>query len=111
MSAVASRGALWSTVFTGRFTTPAFTTFLDRVARRAGRKAHIVTDRHPVHRSEAVRAWLEADTDRVELHLVPDCSPESKPDELLNADLERNSTPPLGQTVVTFRTNWKKIRL
>ena len=90
MSAVASRGALWFTVFTERFTAPVFTTFLDRVARQAGRKVHIVADRRPVHRSKAVRAWLEADIDRVELHLMPGYSPGLNPDKLLNADLERN---------------------
>jgi hypothetical protein len=31
MSAIASRGALWFTVFTGRFTAKVFTSFLDRV--------------------------------------------------------------------------------
>ncbi|WP_424187598.1 IS630 family transposase [Actinokineospora sp. G85] len=90
MSAVASRGALWFTVFTERFTAPVFTVFLDRVARQAGRKVHVVADRHPVHRSKAVRAWLQANTDRIELHLMPGYSPELNPDELLNADLKRN---------------------
>jgi transposase len=90
MSAVASRGALWFTVFTGRFTAPVFTGFLDRLARQAGRKVHVIADRHPVHRSKAVRTWLEANDDRVELHLMAGYSPELNPDELLNADLKRN---------------------
>ncbi|WP_157621001.1 transposase [Saccharothrix sp. NRRL B-16348] len=34
--------------------------------------------------------WLEVNTDRVELHLMPGYSPELNPDELLNADLKRN---------------------
>ncbi|TWP44184.1 IS630 family transposase [Lentzea tibetensis] len=90
MSAVASRGALWFTVFTGRFTAPVFTAFLDRMARHAGRKVHVIADRHPVHRSKAVRAWLEANDNGVELHLMPGYSPELNPDELLNADLKHN---------------------
>jgi transposase len=90
MSAVASRGALWFTVFTGRFTATVFTAFLDRLARQACRKVHVIADRHPVHRSRAVRAWLEANADRVELHLMPGYSPELNPDELFNADLKRN---------------------
>ncbi|WP_202919467.1 IS630 family transposase [Saccharothrix deserti] len=90
MSAVAPRGALWFTVFTERFTATVFTAFLDRVARQAGRKVHVIADRHPVHRSKAVRAWLQANADRVELHLMPGYSPELNPDELLNADLKRN---------------------
>lgn len=90
MSAVASRGALWFTVFTGRFTARVLTAFLDRTARQAGRKVHVIADRHPVHRSKAVHTWLKTNTDRVELHLMPGYSPELNPDELLNADLKRN---------------------
>ncbi|WP_406472435.1 IS630 family transposase [Streptomyces sp. NBC_01615] len=76
MSDIASRGALWFTVFTGRFTAKVLTGFLDRLARQAGRKVHVITDRHPVHRSKAVRAWLYENTDRIELHLMPGYSPE-----------------------------------
>ncbi|WP_229880129.1 IS630 family transposase [Streptomyces echinoruber] len=90
MSAIASRGALWFTVFTGRFTAKVFTGFLDRLARHAGRKVHVIADRHPVHRSKAVRTWLDNNADRVELHLMPGYSPELNPDELLNADLKRH---------------------
>jgi len=90
MSAVSAKGALWFTVFLGRFTTPVFTAFLDQLARQAGRKVHVIVDRHPVHRSKAVRDWLSQHSDRVELHLMPGYSPELNPDELLNADLKRN---------------------
>ncbi|SHN30709.1 DDE superfamily endonuclease [Streptomyces yunnanensis] len=90
MSAIASRGALWFTVFTERFTAKVFLTFLDRLARQAARKVHVIADRHPVHRSKTVRTWLETNTDRIELHLMRGYSPEPGPDELLNADLKRN---------------------
>ncbi|MFB6590041.1 IS630 family transposase [Streptomyces diastaticus] len=90
MSAVASRGALWFTVFPGKFTAKVFCAFLDRLARQAGRKVHVIADRHPVHRSKAVRAWLAENTERVELRLMPGYSPELNPDELLNADLKRH---------------------
>ncbi|MEV4025859.1 transposase [Actinosynnema sp. NPDC050801] len=58
-------------MFTERFTAAVFTTFLDRVGRQAGRKVHIVADRHPVHRSKAARSWLQANADRIELHPMP----------------------------------------
>ncbi|GAA2678694.1 transposase [Actinosynnema pretiosum] len=90
MSAIASRGALWFTVFTERFTAPVFTAFLGRVARQADRKVHIIADRHPVQRSKAVHTWPQANTDRIELHLMPGHSPELNPDELRGADLKRN---------------------
>ncbi|MFC6094688.1 IS630 family transposase [Saccharothrix lopnurensis] len=90
MSAVASRGASWFTVFTERFTATVFTGFLNHVARQADRKVYVIADRHPVHRSKAVRTWLETNAERIELHLMPGYSPELNPDELLNADLKRN---------------------
>ncbi|WP_376738575.1 IS630 family transposase [Streptomyces noursei] len=90
MSAITSRGTLYFTVFTERFTAKTFTGFLDRLARQAGRKVHVIADRHPVHRSKAVTAWLKANTERIELHLMPDYSPEPNPDEPLNADIKRH---------------------
>ncbi|QIS23511.1 hypothetical protein F6W96_39675 [Nocardia terpenica] len=83
MSTIAFRGALWFSVFTGRFTAQVFTTFLDRLARQAGRKVHVIADRHPVHRSKAARAWLAENAHRIELHLMPGYSPELNPDEIL----------------------------
>lgn len=90
MSAVASRGSLWFTVFPGKFTAKVFTAFLDRLARQVGRKVHVIADRHPVHRSKAVRAWLKENAERIELHPMPGYSPELNPDELLNADLKHH---------------------
>ncbi|MFC8176027.1 IS630 family transposase [Streptomyces sp. NPDC057325] len=93
MSAVASQGALWFTVFPGKFNAKTFCAFLDRLARHARharRKVHVIADRHPVHRSKAVRAWLAENAERVELHLMPGYSPEPNPDELLNADLKHH---------------------
>lgn len=90
MSAIASRGTVYFTVFTEKFTAKVFTAFLERLARQAGCKVHVIADRHPVHRSKAVTAWLETNRDRVELHLMPGYSPELNPDELLNADIKRH---------------------
>ncbi|SHN30765.1 transposase [Streptomyces yunnanensis] len=63
---------------------------LDRFIREASRKVHVIADRHPVHRSKAVRAWLAENADRVELHLMPGYSPELNPDENLKADIKRH---------------------
>ncbi|MFI5987638.1 IS630 family transposase [Streptomyces sp. NPDC051555] len=93
MSAIASRGALWFTVFTGTFDAGVFIRFPDRLARQAGRKVNVIADRHPVHRSKKVTAWLTGNSDRVELHLMPGYSPELNPDEILNADIKRHVHP------------------
>lgn len=89
MSAVASRGALWFTIFPGKFTAKVFCAFLDRLARHAHRKAHVIADRHSVHRSMAVRTWLSENPEHVELRLKPGYITELNPDELLNADLKQ----------------------
>ncbi|MGW4720354.1 hypothetical protein [Nocardia sp. NPDC004260] len=39
-------------MFTGPFTAKVFITFLDRLARQAGRKVHVTADRHPMHGSK-----------------------------------------------------------
>lgn len=88
MSAVASCGAVWFSVFTGKFIAKVVTTFLGWLARQAGRKVHLIAGRHPVHCGKAVRIWLKANTGRIELRLMPGYGPEFNPDELLNADLE-----------------------
>lgn len=92
MSAVASRGALWFTVITERFTAPVFTAFLHRGPRRLPGGPEGARDHRPASGAphKAVRAWLEANAERVELHLTPGYSPELNPDELRSADLKRN---------------------
>ncbi|MFE9934653.1 ISAs1 family transposase [Streptomyces sp. NPDC005533] len=60
---------------------------------QAGRKVHVIADRHPVHRSKKVTAWLACNRDRIELHLMPGYSPELNPDEILNADIKRHVHP------------------
>ena len=77
MSAVSAKGALWFTVFLGRFTAPVLITFLGRLARQVGRKVHVIVDQHPVHHGKAVRDWLKTHADLGELHVIPQASPES----------------------------------
>ncbi|GAA1296621.1 hypothetical protein GCM10009634_51970 [Saccharothrix xinjiangensis] len=55
MSAVASRGALWFTVFAERFTAPVFTTFLDRLAHETRRFL-----RHRQRQPRIVRGYFRA---------------------------------------------------
>ncbi|MFD5514082.1 transposase [Streptomyces sp. NPDC127051] len=63
---------------------------MDRLARQAGRKVHAIADRHPVHRSKTVKAWLE---ENAGLHLMPGYSPELNPGEILNAGIKRHVHP------------------
>lgn len=73
-----------------RDTAKVFCAFLDRLATQGRRKVHVIVDRHPVHRSKAVKEWLAENAGRIELHLMPGYTPELNPDELLNADLKHH---------------------
>ncbi|MFE7531698.1 hypothetical protein ACFU7Y_39245 [Kitasatospora sp. NPDC057542] len=44
MSSLPARGALWFTVFPGKFNATVLCAFLDRLARQAGRKIHVIAD-------------------------------------------------------------------
>ena len=59
--------------------------------RQCEQKVFLIVDGHPVHRSRAVRQWLERHADRVRLFFLPAYSPELNPDELLNHDVKANA--------------------
>ncbi|MFE1322684.1 IS630 family transposase [Kitasatospora phosalacinea] len=58
MSAISPRGRMWFTVYRGPFTAEVFCDFLDRLDKQFDRPVHLVVDRHSVHHSRKVRAWL-----------------------------------------------------
>lgn len=62
--------------------------FLQRLAQDAPRKVFLIVDNLKVHHAPAVKAWLDAHRDRLEMFFLPSYSPELNPDELLNADLK-----------------------
>jgi transposase len=91
ISAITNRGRLHFMVFQGRFTGPVFLSFLRRLTRQAGRKVFLIVDGHPVHRARKVKAWLEANRERIELFYLPGYSPHLNPDEVLNQDVKANA--------------------
>ncbi|MGW5782096.1 IS630 family transposase, partial [Streptomyces sp. NPDC003863] len=90
MSAISTKGRMHFMVFTETFDAKVMCRFLDRLVGHFDRKVHLIVDRHPAHRSMAVRAWLAGHQDEIELHFLPAYSPELNPDELVNADLRRS---------------------
>ncbi|MCY0963128.1 IS630 family transposase [Streptomyces sp. H27-H5] len=90
MSAISTRGRMHFMVFTESFDARVMCRFLARIVGHFDRKVHLVVDRHSVHRSKTVRAWLAGHKDEIELHFLPSYSPELNPDELVNADLKRS---------------------
>lgn len=91
MSTVTNRGRLAFMVFQDRFTGPVCLRFLRRLVRHSGRKVFLIWDRHPVHRSAAVRRWLDANHRCIRMFFLPGYSPELNPDEYLNNDVKSNA--------------------
>ena len=76
-------------VFSGRFNTPVFIDFLERLLKHsAERRIVLIVDGHPVHKAKAVERWLEDHAKRIEMHFLPGYAAELNPDELLNHDVK-----------------------
>jgi len=91
ISAITNRGRLLFMVFKRRFTSAVFLTFLRRLVRQASRKTFLIVDGHPVHRSAAVKRWLDKHAEKLRLFYLPGYSPKLNPDELLNQDVKSNA--------------------
>ena len=91
LSALTNRGHLDFMVFKKGFTAAVFLRFLRRLSQQAHRKVFIIVDRHPVHRSKQVQAWLEDNAKHIRLFFLPGYSPELNPDEMVNQDVKTNA--------------------
>lgn len=91
ISAITNRGRLYFRVFRGRFVTKVYLDFLKRLVTQAPRKPFVIADGHPVHKSAAVKRWLEENAERIRHFLLPAYSPQLNPDEYLNQDVKSNA--------------------
>jgi transposase len=91
ISAISNLGRLCFLVFAGHLTAAVLVDFLGRLVRQASRKVFVILDRHPVHRSKEVRAWLAEHAGEIRLFYLPPYSPELNPDEMLNNDVKSNA--------------------
>lgn len=91
ISSVTNRGKLRFMVFKERFSAEVFVSFLRRLIRSVKQKVFLIVDRHPVHRSGAVKKWLKKNKKKIRLFYLPAYSPELNPDEMLNNDVKSNA--------------------
>jgi len=91
ISAITNRGHLEFMVFKKGFASAVFLRFLRRLLKQAQRKVYIIVDRHPVHRSKKVQAWLAAHASQIRLFYLPGYSPDLNPDEMVNQDVKTNA--------------------
>jgi transposase len=91
LSTLNNQGRLYFMLFAENFTSKVMLTFLRRLIRQVSGKVFLLMDNHPVHRSGAIKRWLDKHVERIELFLFPSYSPELNPDELLNHDVKANA--------------------
>lgn len=90
ISAISHAGSLRFMTYTGTMNGSRFLVFLGRLVRGATRKIYLIADRLKAHDTGAVRRWLAAHKDRIELVPLPKSSPELNADEYLNNDMKGN---------------------
>jgi transposase len=83
-------------LYTQKLTAQVFITFLERLIVKRTQKLILIVDRHPVHRSQAVKQWLEQHRNAIEILYLPPYSPHLNPAEYLNCDVKQgvHSKPP-----------------
>jgi transposase len=91
ISTLTNQGTLRFRVFQENFNGELFIDFLRRLVRDRGRKVYLIVDRHPVHVSRKVRAWVERHQGEIRLAYLPPYSPELNPGEFLNQDVKTNA--------------------
>ena len=101
ISAITNKGGLSFMVFQGKFTTPVFVAFMQRLLKQVAGNIYLIVDGHPVHRSGAAKRCVDQYKQRLRLIRMPGYCPELNPDELLNQDVKTNG---LGKNRPTNRT-------
>jgi transposase len=81
ISAVTPKGRLRFSVFTGSMTAKVFLEFVRRLLHDEPGPVFLIVDGHPVHRSTAVREFVDRTDGQLRLFLLPPYSPELNPDE------------------------------
>ena len=85
---VSNQGTLRFMTLTKAIDAPTLIRFFQRLGRDAGQKVFVILDNLNVHNARAVRDWIAAHTDTIELFYLPSCAPELNPDEYLNGDFK-----------------------
>jgi transposase len=88
ISSVNNRGKAHWMIIDANFDAAKFIEFLTHLHRQVGKKVFVIVDNLRVHHSKIVKAWQQANNEKVELFYLPSYSPELNPDERLNADLK-----------------------
>jgi len=96
IASISNQGKVRFMLYTQKLTAQVFILLLERLIAKRTRKLMWIVERHPVHRSGAVRQWLHNHRDSIEIHFLPSYSPQLNPAEYLNCDVKQgvHSKPP-----------------
>jgi len=88
ISTVSNQGKVRWMVYENSLSSDIFIEFMQSLTKATERKVYLILDNLRVHHSKPVKAWVEANKNKIALHFLPSYSPELNPDEKLNADLK-----------------------
>lgn len=88
ISSVTNKGKVRFMLSDKAFNAQLFKEFMKRLIRDAGRKVFLIEDNLRVHHAKCNQAWLERNSNKIELFYLPSYSPDLNPVELLNGDLK-----------------------
>jgi transposase len=90
ISAISNDGQVRFMTYPQTMDAALFLVFLERLLRSTTGKVFLIVDRLRAHMTPAVRAWVAAQGDRLEVFYLPSHTPEVNADEYLNHDLKAN---------------------
>ena len=88
ISAINNQGKVRFQIYDGTMNADRLIGFMKRLIKDAKRKVILILDNLKVHHAKVVRAWLEENSEKIEVFYLPSYSPELNPDEYLNCDLK-----------------------
>ena len=107
ISSITNQGKVRFMLYRETMTAKVLIKFLSRLIKDSDRKIFLILDNLRVHHSKAVRSWLEANKEKIELFFLPPYAPETNPDENLNGDLKqriRSGLPARSEKDLTKKT-------
>jgi len=90
ISAITALGKMKFMTHRGKVNSKVFCEFLKRLMHNAANKIFLIVDGHPIHRSVAVKRYVQSLKGRLRLFYLPPYSPELNPDELVWNSVKRD---------------------
>lgn len=98
LSAVGPQGEFRFMLHEGSVDSAVFLSFLKRLLLGADRPVFVIVDGHPMHKSAAVKRFVDAQNGQLKLFYLPPYSPHLNPDETVWAHVKRDVSEQLVQS-------------